>query len=369
MRPPAGLARLKNRHKLLAASFLLIVVLPVLVSAFYLFTIANDQYASRVGFSVRREESSSAVELLGGITQLTGDTSSDADILYEYIQSEEMVRAVGRRVDLMQAFANPGDPVFSIGSDARIEKMLAFWNRMVDVFYDSGTGLIEIRVLAFHPEDAQAITTAIADESSDVINRLSATAREDATRYAREELDKSVARLKKARSALTQFRARSQIVDPQATVQGRMGILNNLQSQLATSMISLDMMAKDDPRRAELQQRLDVIRNRIADERSEFGRAESTSPDDFANLINEYESLTVDQSFAEKAYLSALAAYDAALADAQRKSRYLAIHISPTLAETAEYPRRMMILITLAGLLIVSWSILAMVYYSLRDRR
>ncbi|MFD2173091.1 sugar transporter [Rhodobacter lacus] len=369
VRPPASVARLKRRHILLAGSFLLIVVLPVLVSAFYLFAIANDQFASRVGFSVRREEGSSAVELLGGITQLSGDTSSDTDILYEYIQSEEMVRAVNRRVDLMKVFANPGDPMFSIGSDGRIEKMLAFWNRMVDVFYDSSTGLIEIRVLAFRPEDAQAITTAISDESSDVINRLSATAREDATRYAREELDLAIGRLKDARSALTRFRARSQIVDPQAAVQGRMGILNNLQEQLAKTMIELDMMAKDDPRRAELQQRLDVIRGRIADERSEFGRAESARPDDLATLINEYESLAIDQSFAEKTYLSALAAYDGAVAEAQRKSRYLATHIPPTLAETAEFPRRWMILGILTGLLIVTWSILAMIYYSLRDRR
>ncbi|WP_231879010.1 sugar transporter [Rhodobacter xanthinilyticus] len=369
VRPPAQFARLQRRHKLLAASFAAVVVAPVLLAGLYLYAIANDQFASRVGFSVRREEAGSAVEMLGGIAQLSGSSSSDTDILYEYIRSEAMVRAINARIDLMTVFANPGDPVFSIGSDARIEQMLAFWKRMVDVFYDSSAGLIEIRVLAFDPEDAQQIATAIADESSKMINQLSAIAREDATRYAREDLDQAVASLKEARSAITQFRVRSQIVDPQANVQGRMGILNNLQERLASAMIELDMLAKDDPRRGELQQRIDVIRGRIADERSEFGRAEQENPDNLANLINEYESLTVDQAFAEKRYLTALATYDAAVAEAQRKSRYLAIHIPPTRAETSEYPRRFVILSALAGLLFVAWSIMAMIYYSLRDRR
>ena len=63
------------------------------------------------------------------------------------------------------------------------------------------------------------------------------------------------------------------------------------------------------------------------------------------------------------------AARDAAFAEAQRQSRYLAMHVEPTLAETAEYPKRFQLLALLAGLAFVFWSILALIYYSLRDRR
>ena len=89
VRPPAKPARLRLRHVIIVLSFVLWVVLPVAVSGWYLYTVARDQYASHVGFSVRTEEIGSAIELLGGITELSGSSSSDTDILYEFIQSPQ----------------------------------------------------------------------------------------------------------------------------------------------------------------------------------------------------------------------------------------------------------------------------------------
>jgi capsular polysaccharide transport system permease protein len=89
----------------------------------------------------------------------------------------------------------------------------------------------------------------------------------------------------------------------------------------------------------------------------------------YSELIEEYQALELERQFAEKSYLSALAARDVAMAEAQRQSRYLATHISPTLAETAEYPRRVLLMLMISGFLLLSWSIMVMIYYSLRDRR
>jgi capsular polysaccharide transport system permease protein len=64
--PMASPAQLRPRHRLLMLSFLVVVFLPLLVSAAYLWGIAKDQYASTVGFSVRREDATSAADILGG---------------------------------------------------------------------------------------------------------------------------------------------------------------------------------------------------------------------------------------------------------------------------------------------------------------
>jgi len=77
----------------------------------------------------------------------------------------------------------------------------------------------------------------------------------------------------------------------------------------------------------------------------------------------------VNREFAETAYTAALATYDQALAEARRKSRYLAAYIKPTLAEAAEYPQREILLAVTAFFLLVGWAIAALVFYSLRDRR
>ena len=115
-----------------------------------------------------------------------------------------------------------------------------------------------------------------------------------------------------------------------------------------------------------------MIRARIADERQSFAtETNSSSPggEDYPSLLAEYEGLVVDREFAEESYRAALAALDIARAKASRQSRYLATYVTPTRAETAEFPQRW----ALAGItglfLLLGWSIMALVYYSIRDRQ
>jgi len=88
-----------------------------------------------------------------------------------------------------------------------------------------------------------------------------------------------------------------------------------------------------------------------------------------ADIVGEYERLTVEREFAERTYTTALASYDASLAEARRKSRYLAAYMQPTKAESSIYPQRLTLLGTIALFAFLSWSIGALVYYSIRDRR
>ena len=375
IKPPAAPARTRRRHVFLFLSFLLMVVLPGLAAGFYLYFRAVDQYASDVGFSVRTEEQSSAIELLGGITELSGSSTSDTDILFSYLTSQELVSRVDGRVDLKAIWSKPGvdvDPFFAYDPEGTIEDLLAHWERKVTIIYDSGTGLVDLEVLAFDPQDALAIAEAILDECTQMINGLSKIAQEDSIRFTREELDNAVARLKTARQELTKFRNRNQIVDPTIDTQNQMGLLVTLRQQLAEALIESDLLRdttrETDPRIVQAQRRIEVINQRIAAERRKLGLGEGGSGEAFANLVGEYEGLVVDREFAEAAYVSALAAHDGALAEARKQSRYLAAHVKPTLAQKAEFPERLKILSLLMMFAFFVWAIFCLVYYSVRDR-
>jgi capsular polysaccharide transport system permease protein len=152
-----------------------------------------------------------------------------------------------------------------------------------------------------------------------------------------------------------------------------MGLLSTLETQLAEALIDLDLLREttreSDPRIRRAEQRIAVIRKRIEEERAKFGIGGGGDTEAYATLVGEYESLIVDREFAEQAYLTALTNFDAAQAEAQRQSRYLAAHIKPTLAQSAEYPRRPVLLGAMALFLFVGWATMALVYYSIRDRR
>ncbi|MEQ6250819.1 capsule biosynthesis protein [Sulfitobacter sp. HNIBRBA3233] len=375
---PAGPARIRPRHIIVMVSFLVCVVLPALVTAWYLYTRAADQYASKVGFTVRQEEAGSAMELLGGLSSLSSASSSDIDILYEFIQSQELVRAIDEKMNLTEIYSKPeNDPIYRLAPDASIEDKVDYWERMVRLYFTSGNGLIEVEVRAFDPQDAYAIAQQIFEESSAMINELSSIARADATLYAREELDEAVERLKQARSALTRFRNETQVVDPAIDIQSQMGVLSSLQAQLAESLIDEDLQqATNDPRIAQTRRRIEVIERRIADERQKLGgRAGADNAnsgpgtEDYADLFGTFESLAVDTKFAEEAYISALSAYNSAVAEARRQSRYLAAYLRPTLPETPRYPDRTMVMLIITLILMGVWTILVLIGYSLKDRR
>ena len=371
-RPTAKPARPKRRHYGVILSYAVLVLLPLLIWIGYLVTMARDQYASTVAFTVRREETPTATDILGGLANFSSASSSDSDILFEYIQSQELVKDVDDQLDLRKVYGSDywSDPVFSLDPDAKIEDMVDYWRRMVQISYAPGTGLIEVEVKAFDPQDAQRIAKSIFERSSRMINDLSAIARQDAIRYAEEDLNTAVDQLKSAREAVTTFRSRNQIVDVGADIQAQMGLLSSLQQQLGAELINLDLLKQNtrdsDPRLTQTEQRIAAIELRIREERSKFGG--SADGEDYAAVVAEYERLTVDREFAEVRYTNALSNYDTALANAQRQSRYLAAYVSPTLAESPAYPVRWLLSLIGALILFGGWSIAVLIYYSLRDR-
>lgn len=378
VRPTAQPARRKTRHWGIIFSFLIVVVGPIAGAGWYLYEKAADQYAATLGFTARSAEGTSATDLLSGLgsTLTGGSTSSDSDILYAFILSQEMVRAVDDRLDLGALYSRHAatDPLLSYDPDGTIEDLTRYWQRMVRIAYDSASGLMELQVLAFTPEDAKAIAEAIYDESSRMINALSASAQEDATRYAQDDLARALERLKIAREELTAFRLANQIVDPNADIQTQVGLLATLQELQATALIDYQLLqdtARDgDPRLETARKRLEIIESQVDDERRKFG-AGGASPggQDYATVIAGFERLTVEREYAETAYAAALSALDAARADASRQSRYLAAYIQPTLAEKSEFPQRPLLVVIVGAFSFLIWAIGSLVFYALRDRK
>jgi len=368
-------AEMKPRHFGVLFSFLIFVILPSAGVMWYLQERAADQFASFVGFSVHSEDTSAVTDVLGGSIDLGGGGSKDTDILYEFIQSQQLVASVDAKLDLHALYSKPqNDPVFTFEQDGTIEDLRDYWSRMVQIYYDTDTQLIELRVQAFTSEDAYNIAQEIFTQSSEMINQLSAIAREDTIRYAREELTKAQAQLKAARQALTRFRNETKIVDPTADVQGQMGLLNTLQQQLAAALIEQDLLVDiaraNDPRLEQAARKIVVIRKRINEERETFGiSGEGGNSAEFNALLSQFEALTVEREFAEKAWLAARSAYDGAIIEANRQSRYLASYVGPTRAERAEYPERIMFWLLTTLALFLAWAILTLIGYSIKDRR
>ena len=262
--------------------------------------------------------------------------------------------------------------MFELGLAPTVEDLLSYWERVVSASLDTNSGVLEIEVRAFSPEDAQNVANAIISHSQDLVEDLSLVAREDAMRYTRQDLAKAQGRLKEMRRQIRDFRTTYQIIDPEADVQSQVGILGALQSRLADALIELETIESysdgKDPRLPNVQRRVDAIRMQIANERATVAN-QSEDRKSLSSIIGEYEELLVDLEFAQNAYTAALASEEQARAEANRRSKYLAVHIPPTRAEMSIYPDRPLLLLIIAACSFAAWGVLVMIYYNIRDRR
>jgi len=233
---------------------------------------------------------------------------------------------------------------------------------------------MELQARAFTPKDAQEIAIAVHAEAADLVNRLSAIARSDGLRYAQDDLDLALNRLKLSRLELTNFRINHQMIDASSDVEGHMVSLNKMKENLSSAVIELEILSEtyrsDDPRIPQAKRRIDVIKESISKEKLKISGAKFSynNGESYAESIAEFERLMIDRDFSERSYLSALSAFDVLRSEVNRKSRYLATYIHPKVPEKYEFPQRGLLSVVLLLFLFLVWSALSLIYYAVRDR-
>lgn len=365
----AGSFRVRPRHRSLVWAFIIVVLAPTALAAVYLFAFASDRYASHAGFSVRSEETVGQADLLQGLTSLSGGSKTDVAMVHRFLESPEIVATLSESMDLNDLLSPPAfDPAF-MRSPNTFERLTNRWRRLITLSYDSRTGLVSTRVNAFSPEDATRVNEAMLNEAAMMLSRLSAKSREESTALAREELTAARDRLQAARIGMTEFRASTRTVDPASDLEGQLSVMASLQSQMVEAQIALNLLLEssnhNDPRLVTAQNRVAVIASLLEDERTKFG----SDRGGFVSRSAEYESLLVELEYAQSQYLSARKALDLALVQAQKSSRYLAVHIQPTRPQTPDLSGRWNLLVLLTLGLIGIWAILTLGFYGARGQR
>lgn len=369
--PPVGRANWTRTHSLVAGSFVLIFLLPALLVVTYMFGIARDQYVSEVSFVVRDEESPNLGLLAGFGLSSVGNTTTDAQIVYKHLRSPNFVAQLDREIDLRALYTKPSmDPVFALHEDPSLEELVDYWRRMVTISVDSATGMIEIEVRAFSPEDANLIAQGIHKAAGRLVNTISDEARDNSLRYAERDLAQTEERLAGARVALVQFRDQYKLIDPQSVVNINATVVTALSQELTEAMLQVETLRKQgtaDVRLTQAELRVDVLKRRIEQEQQSYVGG-AVSNDSFTNILDKYTKLELDLELAGESYRLALSGVEAARSKSEQDSRYLATFVEPTLSETPTRPRRLMITVLAVTFIFIGWLSLVLVGYSNRDR-
>ncbi|MCP5149649.1 MAG: hypothetical protein H6982_02780 [Chromatiales bacterium] len=328
----------------LLRSFLLLVGIPTLVSAAYYGLLASDIYISETRYAIRSGDDTPAAGLLSSVFggSAGSSTSNDTIIVRDYILSRDMLRALQERLDLFAHYSSADvDILARMASDATEEEFLDHYRSMVDVTIDTSSNVTTLRVRAYDAAMSQRIATNLIDLSEQLVNRLSERITTDTLSFARREADEAETRVRDASDAVTRFRNETRSVDPSQETSAVLGIVTQLESQLASARADLAeaqaFMRTDTARVRSLATRVDALERQVNLERSRLAGQAGT---ELARLIDDYSPLVLSQKLAEQRYSSALTSLEVARAEAQRKLRYLIPFVSPELPDEALEPER-----------------------------
>lgn len=354
--------------------FWLFFVIPMGLGTAYYVKYASDQYESIAHFTIEKSGKLQS-DPLGALTGLPGSVSStrDALIIKDFIESREVIERTRDDFDIKKLYARSDkDWLSRLEEDASIEDIVEYWQNKVSVEFDSTSGIVELKVWAYEPEEAVTVINAVLKESEELVNNLSEKSRQDSLSFARRELKIAETNLKDARLAVRKFRDSEQALSPEKNAETKLNLVANLEADLAKAEAELRGLRvglhDNSPKVKSASNKVFSLKRQVQKERARSIRStSSTDAKTMSAVISKHEELLTEQGFTEKSYEAALLNIEQARIDATQQHRYLTIIVQPKKPEEAISPNQPHDFIVLFIVCLLLWGVMSLIIASIKD--
>nr|WP_096023173.1 capsule biosynthesis protein [Campylobacter lanienae] len=354
-------------------SFKTVIYIMIVVIFYYTF-IAADRYVSNVSLSVKSTDGSSPISL-SGIESLVGVASSsteDIKLLQEYIKSFDMLQKLDEKINLRSLYEKQKlDLFFRIYSSTSKESYLKYYRDRIHILFDDTTGLLNVAVEGFSPEDARNISAAILEECERFINEISHNIAREQLRFAQGELESAKQKYKDAKNELLAFQNEYGVFDPQSLAKTKAGFITEIELQISKKETELNTMRSylndNAPEIAALKAELRAHKEQLEKEKSKV--ASNASQDKLNDVVAQFEALYLNLSFAEDVYKTAITAVETTRIEIGRKAKQVVVIQSPYVPDSAAYPNKMYNIITIFVILTLIFGVVRLVRAIIDEHR
>lgn len=350
----------------------LCVIIPTICLTIYYGFIASDVYISESKFVIRSPDKQS-VSGLGVVLKSIGfnNASEDSYVVRDYLDSRDAVRTLDKTLNIKQKYsANSIDEVSRFGTffqNDTFENFYQYFKQKVTVNYDTASSISELRVKAYTPEDAQKINAQLLAISEVVINRINANAKNDLIAYSKKEVEDAQAAASKAAANLANYRQGEEVYNPEGQSLIVLQEISKLQDallQAKTQLAQAKELAPDNPQIPSLELKVTTLEGEIK-KRS----AQVVGPTDksLSNKSADYQRLQLEVELANKQLAAAMASYEQAKNDLNKKQLYLERLVEPSRPDAALEPNRLKNILSgfIFGMLI--WGVLRLFVAAVRE--
>lgn len=370
--PPSVVLSFKQRLLGFNRLFLLTVFLPTLFSIIYFGFIASDVYISESRFVIRSPQKQQ-ITGIGAFLQGAGFSKSQDDTytVHDFINSRDALQQLNVRFAVETLYKAPQIDRLSrfggIDPDNSFEALHRYYQKhIVEASNDSASSITTLRVKAFKAADARNINASLLEMSEKLVNQLNERGRQDMIRFAQSEVAAAESKVKAAALALSNYRNKKGVFDPEKQSALQLQQISKLQEELIatkTQLAQVRSVTKNNPQIAVLQKRADVLQAEISAETSKVVGGDRS----LSGHAAEYERLAIERGFADKQLTAALASLEQARNEAQRKQLYLERIVQPSLPDYPVEPKRFQAILATFAVGMICWGILTMLIAGVRE--
>lgn len=353
--------------------FLIIVVLPTIMSILYFAVFSSPVYISESNFVVR-SPSRNTVSPLSSIFSASGisSPSEETNAVMEYVRSRDALKTTNTDGLVTNAY-NSGDISWfdrfggMFKNDSQ-EHLHSYFQNKVTIETKPTTQIGTLTVRAFSAQDALRINERLLSQSENLVNQLSERAQKDELSVAEREVEQAKLKSRDAAVALARLRTEAGIIDPEQEATVRLQMISKLQDELISSRTQLQQMKIFTPKASQipfLKTRIKSIESEIKEQTSLIaGGGRSLS-----STAVKFQELRLASETADKLLTAKLASFEQAQADSRRKRAYVQRVSQPSLPDYATEPRRIRGIIATILLSLLAWGIISTLLAGVREHR
>jgi len=364
------LAQRSWKRSLKLGSFMWVVAC-FAVAVIYFGLIASDRYVSRAELVVKQADQikmlPDALSMLG----IGGSNHEDILLIQDYLKSPDLLSKLDKELGLKAHYQSHKVDYFSrLPADVSREQFIEYYRNHLTLRLDDISGVLTIEFQAFDPAYGQRVVGLMLKESEGFINKLGHQVALEQLAFVEKEVDRAYQRVQDEKAKVLAFQNSHQLISPESTSTARLGVVSQIEGELARQQAQLKQlqsyMKETAPAVISVKARVEALTEQLEQEKA---RLTGTDKDAMNEVTASYMDVKTQATLAADLYKSGLISLEQARVEAYRKLKHLLVVSQPTLAEDAEYPRRLYNLATIGVLLCLLYGLIIMGLATLREHQ
>ena len=319
---------------------LITIVLPIFLSAIYVFFIAEDRFISESKFTIKSDSESSS-QLDFSMLGASSSGKQDQLIIRDHILSHDMMNKIIEKFSLQALSSKKNDLIWKVDKNTSNIDLFKQYKKLIDLKFNDEGAISQLEVQMFDPILSKKVNEFIIEESIKFVNSFSEELSNQYINFAENDALKAKNKYDQALDLMKEFQDDNSLISPEGDQLILTSTLTTLENQVVTEKNKLSEFQSylTDETSQVKQQKIKIknLEDQIEETRKKMASSSDKDLNDTARLYIEKEN---NVKFAQESYITALSTLEAARLKAMHSQKHLMVIAKPTSPESATMPMR-----------------------------